>query len=67
MFLPVCGDPDCPNRRRVEELERQVRALERDVAKLRGLEPDRCPEIIGGERCGRRVGHEGNCVWRNGD
>lgn len=28
---------------------------------------DRCPHIIQGEQCGRRRGHQGKCVWANGD
>lgn len=26
-----------------------------------------CPEVISGERCGRRAGHYGKHVWANGD
>lgn len=32
-----------------------------------GDEPERCPIIIGGERCGKEVGHAGKCVWLRGD
>ncbi len=33
------------------------------------LEPPdtRCPVLIGGERCGERVGHAGKHCWRGGD
>lgn len=30
-------------------------------------EPDRCPIFIGGERCGKRAGHDGKHVWERGD
>lgn len=27
----------------------------------------RCPVIVGGERCGRKVGHDGKHMWGGGD
>ena len=28
---------------------------------------DRCPFILAGERCGRKLGHDGKHCWANGD
>lgn len=30
-------------------------------------EKGRCPVVLGGERCGDKVGHEGKHVWGRGD
>lgn len=27
----------------------------------------RCPFIVGGERCGREIGHQGKHMWARGD
>lgn len=35
MWLPVCGDPDCPNKSLVEELEQEVERLKRQLAAAR--------------------------------
>lgn len=29
--MPICSDPNCPNKRRVEELEAEVRKLKADL------------------------------------
>lgn len=35
MWLSICGDPDCPNKHRVEELEREVARLQAEVTRAK--------------------------------
>jgi hypothetical protein len=35
MYLLICADPNCPNERRVEELERELAALKAELHKAR--------------------------------
>lgn len=31
MYLSICSDPDCPNKREVERLEAKIRQLENEL------------------------------------
>ena len=63
---PPCANPDCPNARRVRELQAELRAVYR---LLEGRRDDlgRCPAHPKGERCGLPAGHEGAHQWNGGD
>lgn len=66
MYLSVCSDPDCPNKKRVEELERELRNVYR-LLHERSEDLARCPVHPKGERCALLVGHEGGHKWGGGD
>ena len=37
MYLNVCGDPDCPNKKRVEELESQLSKIRNSLIAVGGI------------------------------
>ena len=64
----ACADAECPNYYRIKELECALNALRSRADRAAKLLADgRCDKYPGGERCGRKIGHEGGCVWERGD
>lgn len=46
MYLKVCGDPDCPNKKKVEELERRLSDIRNSLEGVGGIENiKRCLQV----------------------
>jgi hypothetical protein len=60
MYLSVCADRDCPNLKRIEELEREVAKLRSEIHAKEFS--NRCPVYVEGCRCLLSDDHEGKHI-----